>query len=387
MSDAAKSTTPPPALLLRGVVVRRDGRVTLDVPALTVEAGETLTLVGPNGAGKSTLLLVAALLRRPDAGDVRIAGSLATRRTERALRRRVALVWQDPLLFSTGVLANAASGLRFRGVGRREAERRAMAWLERFGVGALGERPARGLSGGEARRVALARAFAVEPDLLLLDEPFAALDAPSRAELGPELAAHLRVTGTAAVLVGHDPAEALALGDRLGVVLAGRLAQIGPPAGVLARPASAAVARLLGIANVLPGRVVGTEGPLLVVDLGGSTVRVRPPEPAAGWEAGVTLAVGAARVAASAPERPIPAGWNALAGVVANRALTPDGVRLTVALPGGVRLVAALADSPTGSLTVGAPVVAAFPPEAAHPIRNDAPRPAGDGGTQAIPRR
>jgi tungstate transport system ATP-binding protein len=246
-----------PPLLLRGIEVRRGDRTVLAVPELTVGPGDVLALMGANGAGKSTLLHVAALLRRPNVGEVRIGGEPATRRTSLRLRRRTAMVLQAPLLFDAGVLANAAAGLRFRGVGRWEAERRAAEWLERFGVGHLVDRHARALSGGEAQRVSLARAFAVAPTLLLLDEPFAALDAPTRATLVPALAAQLRETGTAAVIASHDPAETHALADRLAVLVAGRVVQLGPPAAVAARPFDGAVAALLDPAGALARAAVG----------------------------------------------------------------------------------------------------------------------------------
>jgi len=236
-----------PALRLGGVEVRHGGRVALAVPDLAVGPGEVLALMGPNGAGKSSLLHVAALLRRPESGEVWLGGERATRRTERRLRRRTAMVLQAPLLFDVSVLANAASGLRFRGVGRREAERRAGAWLERFGVGHLAGRSGRALSGGEAQRVSLARAFATEPELLLLDEPFTGLDAPTRTALVPELAARLRETGTAALVATHDRVEAAALADRLAVLIGGRVVQIGPTTDVLDRPATAEVAAVVGL--------------------------------------------------------------------------------------------------------------------------------------------
>ncbi len=220
----------PPALELRGVQVRTRDRVILDVPALALARQGRLAVVGPNGAGKSTLLQVAALLRRPDAGEVLVEGERARRGNARRLQRRMAVVFQAPLLFDTSVIANAASGLRFRGVGAGEAERRARGWLERFGVGHLADRNTRGLSGGEAQRVSLARAFAVEPTLLLLDEPFAALDAPTRAVLVPELAGWLRETGVATIVVTHDPAEARLLTTQCVGLHAGQMTTQ-PPVG------------------------------------------------------------------------------------------------------------------------------------------------------------
>jgi tungstate transport system ATP-binding protein len=214
-----------PVLRLCGVTVRHGDRVVLDVPELAVAPGEVLAIMGPNGAGKSTLLHVAALLRRPQSGEVWIAGERATRRTERALRRRTAMVLQEPLLFDVSVVVNAASGLRFRGVRRHEAEKRARVWLTQFGIGQLAAQNARTLSGGESQRTSLARAFAVEPELLLLDEPFAALDPATRETLVPELAVQLRETQTAAVIVTHDATDARALADRLLILVNGHIAQ------------------------------------------------------------------------------------------------------------------------------------------------------------------
>ena len=222
-----------PVLRLCGVTVRYGRRVVLDLPELTVGPGEVLAIMGPNGAGKSTLLHVAALLLRPQFGEVWIAGERATRRSERALQRRTAMVLQEPLLFDVSVVANAASGLRFRGVRRGDAEQRARQWLEQFGVGHLAARNARTLSGGEAQRVSLARAFAVGPELLVLDEPFAALDAETREILVPELAVQLRETQTAAMMVTHDATDAGVLADRLVVLVDGRIARCDRTGAVL----------------------------------------------------------------------------------------------------------------------------------------------------------
>jgi tungstate transport system ATP-binding protein len=208
------------------------------LPKLDVAAGEVIAIMGANGAGKSTLLHVAALLRRPQTGEVWITGECATPRTSRRLRRSTAMVLQEPLLFDVSVLANAASGLRFRGERRQEAERRAGRWLAQFGVGHLAALNSRTLSGREAQRVSLARAFAVEPKLLLLDEPFAALDPTTREALVPELAARLHETQTTAVIVTHDASDAVALADRLLVLVHGQIAHCDRPDVVLAQTVS-----------------------------------------------------------------------------------------------------------------------------------------------------
>jgi len=403
---------------LAGVEVRHNERAVLRLPDLTVARGEVLAVVGPNGAGKSTLLQIAALLRAPDSGDVWIGDERAERRSGNRLRRRLAVVFQDPLLFDRSVMQNATSGLRFRGVGHREAEERARRWLDRFGVGHLATRSARSLSGGEAQRVALARAFALEPDLLLLDEPFAAVDAPTRAELVPEVAARLRETGTAAIVVTHNQEEAMALGDRLAVLLAGEMAQSGSPAHVLSAPASVAVARFLGVANLLPGRVVGRDRGIIVAALaptgvviqvatgnnGASTpdltetvsagagrggrrgessatllerfsLEARGSDTALGGDQtpAAALAVGAAIFVAlhanaiSVIEGEAPPGWNVLRGVVIEATTRPAGIRLRVDCGVSV-VVTAPFQSGTANPTLGSTISLAFPPEAGHCI-------------------
>jgi tungstate transport system ATP-binding protein len=172
---------------------------------------------------------------------VTIGDEIVSPRTMSKVRRHVAMVFQSPLLFDVSVLANASSGLRFRGVPRREAEERARRWLERFSVAHLERRGVRGLSAGEAQRVSLARAFATEPNVMLLDEPFAAVDAPSRASLLPEVAEVLRASGASAILVTHHLAEARVMADRVAVMFAGRIVQVGSMEELLTSPANAEV--------------------------------------------------------------------------------------------------------------------------------------------------
>jgi ABC-type sulfate/molybdate transport systems ATPase subunit len=155
-------------------------------------------------------------------------------------------VLQRPLLRRGNVRSNVETGLRFRGVPRREAARRADAWLERLGIAHLANRRAHALSGGEAQRVSLARALVLEPRLLLLDEPFAAVDAPTRSELLADLRGTLRSTGAAALLVTHDWREAAVTADRIAVLCRGQVRQEGPCEDVLDHPVDAECARLLG---------------------------------------------------------------------------------------------------------------------------------------------
>ncbi len=254
MSDA-RPVPEPPLIALRDVRVRRGGRVVLDVSALTVARGERLAIVGPNGAGKSTLLQVMALLLAPERGEVRFAGErVDAGRNPVPTRRRMAMVFQEPLLFDTSVFENVASGLRLRGVPEREVRARVTAWLERLGIAGLARRPARSLSGGEARRTSLARALVLEPELLLLDEPFSALDYPTRQGLLGELPGLLAAARTTAVLVTHDPVEALWVGQRAVGLAEGRIVAEGAVGEVLA--ATGLGAGVLPASAMQPGQAV-----------------------------------------------------------------------------------------------------------------------------------
>lgn len=220
------------------------GRVCADVSAA---AGEVLVVIGPNGAGKSTLLRAIAGL---EPGRVRVGDEDWT---DRAVpRRRVGYVFQDQSLFPhLSALDNVAFGPRARGLGRREADATARAWLERFGIADLAGRRPRELSGGQAQRVAIARALATDPDVLLLDEPFTGLDVSAQMALRNELGKHLRDFTGVTLLVTHDAIDAVTLADRVLVLDEGRVAQVGPPAEVAAEPRTPHVARLVGL-NLVP---------------------------------------------------------------------------------------------------------------------------------------
>jgi len=250
------------------VLVRRPP-FALDV-ALHVEAGETVAVLGPNGAGKSTLLSALAGLIPLDEGLVEIDGEVveeAARGYRRAPPERgVGVVFQDYLLFPhLSALENVAFGPRSTGTPKADARSRADDWLGRLGLAGMEARRPAELSGGQAQRVALARALCAEPRLLLLDEPMAALDVATRNEVRSRLRGVLQEFAGPALLVTHDPLEAMALADRLIILEEGRVAQEGPAADVARRPATPYVARLVGL-NLLRGTAAAG---LLSIDGGG----------------------------------------------------------------------------------------------------------------------
>jgi tungstate transport system ATP-binding protein len=230
---------------IHDLLVKRGGNPVLQLGELTIIEGEVLAVVGPNGAGKSTLLLTLARLLKPERGKILFKDGQAEVESDTAYRRRIALVMQDPLLFDTSVFDNVASGLRFRGVSREAIHRDVPLWLERLGVGHLSKRRAGELSGGEAQRVSLARALVLKPQLLLLDEPFSALDPPTRSRLLDDLGALLNETATTTVFVTHDLNEAAQLAGRMAVIVGNRLRQVENPDEVFASPVDQDVAQFV----------------------------------------------------------------------------------------------------------------------------------------------
>ena len=236
------------------------GDFTLDL-RLQIGAGEVVALLGPNGAGKSTALRTLAGLLRLTSGQITMAGRMVADSASgihlAPHERPIGVVFQDYLLFPhLTVLDNVAFGPLVRGLERSEARRRAAAWLARVGTAELASIKPRSVSGGQAQRVALARALAVEPRLLLLDEPLAALDAKTHLLVRAEVRRHLGDFPGATLLVTHDPIDAAVLADRLVVIEHGTVVQQGLPQDVARRPRSDYVARLVGL-NLLAGRGQG----------------------------------------------------------------------------------------------------------------------------------
>ena len=259
----------------RNLKVIRGGSLLVDAPGLSIVEGETLSLIGPNGAGKTTLLQALSYLMKPSAGEIIFKGqAVGAAQGILEYRRKLAMVFQEPLLFDTTVIGNVLSGLKIRGIGSSEARRIVQAQLERFGIAHLRDRSARTLSGGEAQRTSLARAFAISPEILFLDEPFAALDPPTRESIVSDLEKVLAETKTTTIMATHDRTEALRLSDRIAIMEGGRIAQIDRPGVVMNQPVDEFVASFVGTETILEGAVQGTSETALMVAVNGSEIEV-----------------------------------------------------------------------------------------------------------------
>lgn len=230
---------------IRDLLIQRNGRDVLRVDLLEVERGETLAVVGPNGAGKSTLLLTLARLLRVSSGEIVVDGHSLNDGNELEYRRRIAFVFQDPLLMDMSVEDNVALGLKFRGLPRDEIRARAGKWMKAMGVDSLAQRRAGQLSGGEAQRVSLARAFVLDPELLLMDEPFSAVDPQTRSQLMDDLTYLLARNHRTTIFVTHNLKEAAQMGNRVAVIIGGELKQVGTPRQIKLSPADELVAAFL----------------------------------------------------------------------------------------------------------------------------------------------
>lgn len=331
------------------VVVTRPG-MTVDVP-VRARPGDVLAVLGPNGSGKTTTLRAIAGLERLVDGHVRVGEEVwddpvrGVARTSPA--RRVGMVFQEHLLFPhLSVRENVAFGPRSRGVPRGAARRAADVWLDRLGLAELADRKPRQLSGGQAQRVALTRALATDPQVMLLDEPLSALDAGARMEMRGMLQRQLREFGGVSLLVTHDALDALVIADRLVVLHDGRVAQTGTPDEVARRPRSAHVAHLVGL-NLLHGSA--REG-ILTVD-GGRALVVT-----AGHHDGRAFACFSPSAVALYAERPGGSPRNVWQGRV--NSLMPHGDGVRVEIQGDVPLLADVTPQSVADLdlTPGTPI-------------------------------
>ena len=355
-------------LSIHDLEVQRNGRTVLHIPNLTVPEGKVLAVIGPNGAGKSTLLLAIARLLQPAQGQVLFRSQPILPTQELTYRRQLALVLQEPLLLNMSVYDNVATALRFRRLPRAEVRQRVKLWLQRLGVAHLSSRSARSISGGEAQRASLARAFAIQPALLLLDEPFSALDAPTRQTLLHDLHTLLNETGITTIFITHDLDEALLLGDQVAVLLDGRLRQVGPPQQVFTAPNDAEVAAFVGVETVIAGRVSESNEGQLIIQANGLRLEAVG-EAAVGQTVLYCLRPEDITLLPASTSPPASSARNHLPGVISR--LTPNGplVRVVVASD-SLSLVALVtrASAQELSLAPGMPVLATFKATAAHII-------------------
>jgi molybdate transport system ATP-binding protein len=312
--------------------------------AFGVEPGQTLALVGPNGAGKSTVLsAIGGLIPLTD-GHIRLGPRLLDAASQGRWvppeERNIGIVFQDYLLFDhLSVRDNVAFGLRSRGVGRRQAAAEAERWLDQVGLAAMADRRPDRLSGGQAQRVALARALAADPDLLLLDEPLAALDITTSGVVRRLLAHHLDHFAGPRVLVSHDPVDAMALADRICVLEQGRVSQIDTPDVLRRRPATAYIAALAGL-NLLAGRGDGDGN--ITVDGSDVVLRTSQPHP------GPVRAVIDPRAVSLYPSRPDGSPRNTWAAVV--EWIEPLGTTCRIGLGGPLSLMVDITPAAAESL-------------------------------------
>lgn len=232
-------------IVIRDLLIQRNGRDVLKVDSLDVKRGETLAVVGPNGAGKSTLLLALAHLLPLAGGEILFDGKSLKGLNELEYRRKISFVFQSPLLLDMTVERNVALGLKFRGTPQQEIREQVGKWIKQLGIEFLAKRRAGQLSGGEAQRVSLARAFVLEPELLLLDEPFSSLDPPTRSKLIEDLSGLLEEDHRTAIFVTHNLNEAAKLSHRIAVIVEGMLRQVGTAQEIKSKPADETVKAFL----------------------------------------------------------------------------------------------------------------------------------------------
>jgi tungstate transport system ATP-binding protein len=357
-----------PILEATGLRVIRGGTLLLDIPALSIQRGETLSLIGPNGAGKTTLLQSLGQLLKSFEGRILFKGqAVDSGRSVFEYRRRIAMVFQEPLLFDTTVFANVASGLKLRGIRGAEIQKSVMEQLDRFGVAHLKDRSARTLSGGEAQRTSLARAFAIAPEVLFLDEPFASLDPPSREVLVEDLERVLGQTGTTTLFATHDRIEALRLSDRIAVMSNGKILQVGSPEDVMNHPVDEFVASFVGVETILSGKVSRRNGGTFIASVNGREIETVGDPPLGET---VALCIRPENVMLSSnPTREPTSARNVFSGTITR--MTSLGLVQKVELDCGFPLVAYVTHHAVEELSLreGKEVAASFKATAIHVVR------------------
>ncbi|MBM2832233.1 MAG: transporter ATP-binding protein [Dehalococcoidia bacterium] len=358
----------PSALEVTMLTAVLGGQKVLEIPSLQVFPNEVLVVIGPNGSGKTTLLFCLSLLLKPATGAISYQGvPVADGPSTLRKRRELAVVFQESLLLNTTVQDNVTLGLRLRGVSGEKIRERTQTWLERFGVSALSRRQAKTLSGGEAKRVSLARAFALQPEVLFLDEPFSALDSPTRQALLEDFQTVLRETRVTTVMVTHDRNEALVLADRVAVLMNGRIRQIGRPEEVFSSPVDEEVAGFVEAGNVLHGVLNSQSNGLVSVDIAGRQLQAAS-NLGAGTRVTVLLNYEDVTLSMPLPQTAPSSARNQLRGKIIR--VFPVGSQLKVYLDCGFTLASLITRRSWEELglEVGREVVASFKASSVHLI-------------------
>jgi putative spermidine/putrescine transport system ATP-binding protein len=297
-----RTTSEDAAVTFDGVTKNFGDLKALDNVSLAISRGEFMTLLGPSGCGKTTLLKLAAGFLAPDSGTVAIDGKCVN--DVPTYKREIGMMFQNYALFPhMSVAENIAYGLKTRHVPRGEIRRRTADALALVKLTGMEDRKPRQLSGGQQQRVALARTLVINPTVLLLDEPFSALDKNLRASMQIELREIQRKLGLTTIFVTHDQSEALSLSDRMAVMSEGKIRQLGAPLEIYRRPSDRFVASFVGDTNCLRGELLGVAGLEAVIALGGAQIKVRGEHLAgARPSASVDLFVRPERLRISAPD-------------------------------------------------------------------------------------
>lgn len=346
-------------VVLRNIVARYAQFLAVDNVSLTIGSGQFVTLLGPSGCGKSTTLRIIAGLMKPTSGSVLFAGRDVTAAS--AADRNIGMVFQSLALFPHMTVAeNVAFGLKMKGAASAAIEKRVKRMLEMVRLDQLSDRYPSQMSGGQQQRVALARAIAVEPSILILDEPFGALDRKLREAMQVELHQLTREMKISALFVTHDQEEALMLSDSIAVMNRGRIEQYGTPQEIYASPATRFVADFMGMTNFLQGRVTGRNGNGLDISIGEATMQTPEFTSASNGE-DVTFAVRPEKVLLAPAEAPSKA---AIEATIRQVTYHGDASRIVLSLKNGEIMVALEKnDRRSGDRSVGSKVWAHWAPE------------------------
>lgn len=353
-------------LRAQNIIVKRDKKKVLSIDQISIENGEILAVIGPNGAGKSTLLMALSTLLPLSDGQIFFEEKPFQTKNTLKFRRQIGMVLQDPLLLDTTVAENIGTGMRFRGIKESIIKKEVATWAENLSISHLLNRKSKQLSGGEAQRVSLARALALKPKILFLDEPFSALDAPTRVKLISDFQRVQHENRVTTLFVTHNLDEALILADRVAIIMAGEIRQVGTPHTVFTSPCDREVAQFVGVESIIPGVVSSWKDGLASIKVNGYTVdvvgegRIDQPVFVCLRPEDITISIDT--------ESPVSSARNHLFGRISS--MTPQGPLERIVIDCGFPLVALITRTSAleMQLTTGQKIQASFKASTAHLI-------------------